>query len=130
MRLQRTGGCLLFNASKQAVNPGRDFGPYGLPKAATLFLMRQYALDYGEDRIRSNAVNADRIRSGLLTDEMIRTRAAKRGVPETEYMSGNLLGREVTAADVARAFVDLALALKTTGAVMTVDGGNIAAALR
>jgi hypothetical protein len=45
-------------------------------------------------------------------------------------MSGNLLGREVTAADVAQAFVDLALAEKTTGAVMTVDGGNIAAALR
>jgi rhamnulose-1-phosphate aldolase/alcohol dehydrogenase len=130
MRLQRTGGCLLFNASKQAVNPGRDFGPYGLPKAATLFLMRQYALDYGEDRIRSNAVNADRIRSGLLTADMIRERAAKRGVAEAEYMAGNLLGREVTATDVARAFVDLALALKTTGAVTTVDGGNIAAALR
>src|SRR3546814_21182199 len=36
-------GCLLFNTSKQAVNPGPDFGPYGLPKAATLFLSRQYA---------------------------------------------------------------------------------------
>jgi NAD(P)-dependent dehydrogenase (short-subunit alcohol dehydrogenase family) len=45
-------------------------------------------------------------------------------------MAGNLLGREVTAADVARAFVDLALAEKTTGAVLTVDGGNIAAAPR
>ena len=39
---QGTGGVLLFNASKQAVNPGKDFGPYGLPKAATLFLARQY----------------------------------------------------------------------------------------
>ena len=45
-------------------------------------------------------------------------------------MRGNLLGREVRAEDVARAFLDLALAEKTTGAVMTVDGGNIAAALR
>src|SRR5438270_8150958 len=36
MRAQGTGGCLLFNVSKQAVNPGPDFGPYGLPKAATL----------------------------------------------------------------------------------------------
>jgi hypothetical protein len=45
-------------------------------------------------------------------------------------MSGNLLGREVTADDVAQAFVDQALALKTTANVMTVDGGNIAAALR
>ena len=32
--------------------------------------------------------------------------------------------------DVAAAFVSLALARKTTGAVLTVDGGNIAAALR
>ena len=130
MRAQRTGGCLLFNTSKQAVNPGRDFGPYGLPKAATLFLMRQYAVDYGEDGIRSNAVNADRIRSGLLTEEMIVSRSAARGVSGRDYMSGNLLGREVTADDVAKAFLDLALAKKTTAAVLTVDGGNIAAALR
>ena len=40
MLAQGTGGALLFNVSKQAVNPGRGFGPYGLPKAATLFLLR------------------------------------------------------------------------------------------
>ena len=130
MRAQGLGGCLLFNTSKQAVNPGKDFGPYGLPKAATLFLMRQYALDHGAEGIRSNAVNADRIRSGLLTDRMIAERSTARGLTEGDYMAGNLLGREVTADDVAQAFVDLALAEKTTGAVMTVDGGNIAAALR
>ena len=45
-------------------------------------------------------------------------------------MTGNLLGTEVDATDVAAAFVSLALADKTTGAVLTVDGGNIAAALR
>lgn len=130
MKAQGTGGCLLFNTSKQAVNPGPEFGPYGLPKAATLFLMRQYAIDYGKDGIRSNAVNADRIRSGLLTDEMIASRSKARGVSEREYMAGNLLQREVTAEDVARCFVSLALAEKTTGAVLTCDGGNIAAALR
>jgi rhamnose utilization protein RhaD (predicted bifunctional aldolase and dehydrogenase)/NAD(P)-dependent dehydrogenase (short-subunit alcohol dehydrogenase family) len=130
MLAQGTGGCLLFNASKQAVNPGPNFGPYGLPKAATLFLMRQYALDYGADGIRANAVNADRVRSSLLTDEMIAQRAKARGVSEKDYMSGNLLQREVTADDVAQAFLAQALALKTTADVMTVDGGNIAAALR
>jgi NAD(P)-dependent dehydrogenase (short-subunit alcohol dehydrogenase family) len=130
MRAQGLGGCLLFNASKQAVNPGPDFGPYGLPKAATLFLSRQYALDHGADGIRSNAINADRIRSGLLTDEMIATRSKARGLTEADYMGGNLLGLEVTADDVAQAFVSLAKAPKTTGAVVTVDGGNIAAALR
>ncbi|MGE3147717.1 MAG: bifunctional aldolase/short-chain dehydrogenase [Pseudorhodoplanes sp.] len=130
MQQQGTGGCLLFNVSKQAVNPGANFGPYGLPKAATFFLMRQYAVDYGSAGIRSNAVNADRIRSGLLTDDFIASRAKSRGVSEKDYMSGNLLGREVTADDVAQAFVAHALALKTTGDVTTVDGGNIAAALR
>ncbi|MGH6665722.1 MAG: bifunctional aldolase/short-chain dehydrogenase [Pseudolabrys sp.] len=130
MLAQGTGGCLLFNVSKQAVNPGADFGPYGLPKAATLFLVRQYALDYGADGIRANAVNADRIRSGILTEDFIKERAKARGVSAQDYMSGNLLGREVTAQDVAQAFLAQALALKTTADVTTVDGGNIAAALR
>jgi len=130
MLAQGTGGCLLFNVSKQAVNPGPNFGPYGLPKAATLFLVRQYALDYGSDGIRANAVNADRIRSGLLTDAFIAERSKARGVSEQDYLRGNLLGREVTAEDVAQAFLHQALALKTTGDVTTVDGGNIAAALR
>ena len=39
MLAQGTGGCLLFNVSKQAVNPGPNFGPYGIPKAAALSLM-------------------------------------------------------------------------------------------
>jgi rhamnose utilization protein RhaD (predicted bifunctional aldolase and dehydrogenase)/NAD(P)-dependent dehydrogenase (short-subunit alcohol dehydrogenase family) len=130
MRAQGTGGCLLFNISKQAVNPGPNFGPYGIPKAAALALMRQYALDYGAEGIRANAVNADRIRSGLLTPEMIASRAKARGVSEKDYMTGNLLGREVTAEDVAQAFLHQALELKTTADVTTVDGGNIAAAMR
>jgi rhamnose utilization protein RhaD (predicted bifunctional aldolase and dehydrogenase)/NAD(P)-dependent dehydrogenase (short-subunit alcohol dehydrogenase family) len=130
MLAQGTGGCLLFNVSKQAVNPGPNFGPYGIAKAAALALMRQYALDYGADGIRANAVNADRIRSGLLTPDMIASRSKARGLSEKDYMSGNLLGREVTAEDVAQAFLHQALELKTTADVTTVDGGNIAAAMR
>lgn len=130
MQAQGTYGCLLFNTSKQAVNPGKDFGPYGLPKAATLFLVKQYALDHGKDGIRSNAVNADRIRTGLLTDDMVAARSKARGLSEADYMAGNLLKREVTAEDVADAFVYLATATKTTAAVVTVDGGNIEASLR
>jgi rhamnose utilization protein RhaD (predicted bifunctional aldolase and dehydrogenase)/NAD(P)-dependent dehydrogenase (short-subunit alcohol dehydrogenase family) len=130
MLAQGTGGCLLFNISKQAVNPGPDFGPYGLPKAATLALVRQYALEYGREGIRANAVNADRIKSGLLTPKLIAARAKARGIDEQKYMSGNLLGREVTPEDVAQAFLHHAVALKTTADVTTVDGGNIAAILR
>jgi NAD(P)-dependent dehydrogenase (short-subunit alcohol dehydrogenase family) len=92
--------------------------------------MRQYAIDYGSQGIRANGVNADRVRTGLLTDAMVAQRALARGVSEAGYMGGNLLKREVTAEDVAQAFVALAKARATTGHIATVDGGNIAAALR
>jgi hypothetical protein len=61
---------------------------------------------------------------------MIAARSTARGVSEHRYMAGNLLSREVTAEDVAQAFLHHALALKTTADVTTVDGGNIAAILR
>ncbi|UCD12255.1 MAG: bifunctional aldolase/short-chain dehydrogenase, partial [Nitrospinaceae bacterium] len=53
---QKTGGCLLFNASKAAFNPGPGFGPYAIPKAAVVALTKQYALDYGACGIRANAI--------------------------------------------------------------------------
>jgi len=124
------GGQLLFNVSKQALNPGPNFGAYGISKAALLALVRQYALEEGEAAVRVNAINADRIRSGLLDDTMIRERSAARGLSEELYMAGNLLGAEVRASDVADAFVALARMERTTGAVLTVDGGNVAAMVR
>jgi len=78
-RAQGFGGQLLFNVSKQALNPGANFGAYGIAKAALLALMRQYALEGGGEGIRANAINADRIRSGLLDDAMIQARATARG---------------------------------------------------
>ncbi|MBK1684286.1 bifunctional aldolase/short-chain dehydrogenase [Rhodoferax fermentans] len=130
LQKQRLGGVLLFNVSKQAVNPGPDFGAYGTSKAALLALVRQYALEHGKDGIRVNAVNADRIRSGLLNDQTITARAKARGLSEADYMGGNLLGQEVTAQDVADAFVLSVQLKKTTGNIITVDGGNVAAMLR
>ena len=130
LRAQGMGGALLFNVSKQAVNPGPDFGSYGTSKAALLALVRQYALELGPEGVRCNGVNADRIRSGLLTEEMIRARSTARGVTPEAYMSGNLLGEEVRAEDVAQAFVFAALLSRTTGAILPVDGGNVAAMLR
>ncbi len=129
-RAQGLGGCLLFNVSKQAINPGPKLGAYAAAKAATLALMRQYALECGRDGIRANAVNPDRVRSGILDDRMIRARAAERGLNEDDYMAGNLLHQEVQAADVAQAFVHLARQKRTTAGVLTVDGGNLAAAVR
>ena len=87
--------------------------------------MRQISLEEGINKIRSNGINADRIKSGLLNQRMIKNRAAARGLSEEEYMSGNLLKSEVLAEDVAKAFLALSEMKKTTGALLTVDGGNV-----
>ncbi|HVI01507.1 MAG TPA: bifunctional aldolase/short-chain dehydrogenase [Enhygromyxa sp.] len=127
---QGMGGFLLFNASKAAFNPGPEFGPYALPKAALVALTKQYALEGGALGIRANAVNADRVRTHLMSTEDVERRAAARGLEVDAYFRSNLLQREVTAQDVAEAFLHLALAQSTTGCVITVDGGNIAASPR
>ena len=127
MRAQGRGGCLLFNASKAAFAPGPGFGPYAVAKAGVIALMRQLAIDLGAAGIRANAINADRIRTGLFGGGVLESRAAARGLTPDEYFRSNLLKREVTAEDVADAFVYLATARSTTGCVVTVDGGNPAA---
>ncbi|HEX4445518.1 MAG TPA: bifunctional aldolase/short-chain dehydrogenase [Polyangiaceae bacterium] len=127
MAAQGRGGCLLFNASKSAFNPGAGFGPYAVAKTALVALMRQYAVDLGGAGIRSNAVNADRIRTHLFADGVLESRAKARGLAPDDYFKANLLGREVTGGDVADAFLYLATARATTGCVVTVDGGNAAA---
>jgi rhamnose utilization protein RhaD (predicted bifunctional aldolase and dehydrogenase)/NAD(P)-dependent dehydrogenase (short-subunit alcohol dehydrogenase family) len=78
MRPQGLGGFLLFNASKAAWNPGPEFGPYAIPKAALVALMKQYALECAAFQIRSNAVNADRIRTQLLSSVDLEARARAR----------------------------------------------------
>ncbi len=124
---QGIGGCLLFNASKSAFAPGPEFGPYAVPKAALVALVRQYAIDLAPHGIRANAVNADRVRTGLFGKGVLEARARARGVSPDEYFRSNLLRRETTARDVADAFAYLATASATTGAVLGVDGGNPAA---
>jgi rhamnose utilization protein RhaD (predicted bifunctional aldolase and dehydrogenase)/NAD(P)-dependent dehydrogenase (short-subunit alcohol dehydrogenase family) len=127
MSAQGRGGCLCFNASKSAFNPGPGFGPYAVAKSALVALMRQYAIDLGSRGIRSNAVNADRVRTQLFAGGVLESRAEARGLSVEQYFRANLLSREVTAEDVAEAFVYLATAAATTGCVITVDGGNASA---
>jgi len=130
MRAQGRGGWLGFNASKAAFNPGVGFGPYAVAKAGLVALMKQYALEGAPDAIRSNAVNADRVRTQLLDADDVEARAAARGLSADDYFRANLLRKEVSTGDVADAFFSLAMAKSTTGAVVPVDGGNIAAAPR
>ena len=119
-----------INLSKQSIYPGKEFGPYGIAKASSLFSMKQYALEFGKYNIRVNGINADRIKSGLLTDQFIKERAKARNMSSTEYLNNNLLQKQVTAEDVAEAFFAQLSFEKTTGNIITVDGGNIEASLR
>ncbi len=130
MITQGMGGVISINLSKQSINPGKNFGPYGIAKASALFLMKQYALELGKYNIRVNGINADRIRSGILTEEIIRQRAKARNISLSKYLNNNLLNKEVYAEDVAEAFFAQLSFYKTTGNIITVDGGNIEASLR
>ena len=131
MLAQGTGGCLLFNVSKQAVNPGAEFRTLRPAQGGDACFWsgntRSITAPTASAPMR---VNADRIRSGLLTDDFIKERAEGARRHREGLHERQPAGREVTAEDVAQAFLAQALALKTTADVTTVDGGNIAAALR
>ena len=122
--------CCSTSPSRRSIR-ARISAPTACPRRRRCFLVRQYALDYGADGIRANAVNADRIRSGLLTDEMIAARSKARGLSR-EGLHGRQPARPRGHAPTTwrRPSCAQALALKTTADVTTVDGGNIAAALR
>ena len=99
----------------------------GLPKAATLFLAKQYALEYGHAGIRSNGINADPSIPAC-------SRAAFwRNGPEPGGILAHRQSAETRSPGRGRG-PSLrrpgALARKTTAASLTVDGGNIEASLR
>lgn len=131
MREQGCGGSMAFVASKNAFGPGAGFGAYSVSKAGMIQLMRIAALEGGSDGIRANAVNPDAVfdNSRLWEGGIREERAAAHGIApedlEDFYAARNLLHRRVRTADVAAAVAFLLsdAASRTTGTVLTVDGG-------
>lgn len=131
MRRQGLGGSIIFIASKNVVSPGRDFAAYSAAKAAEAQLARIVAIEAGEYGIRSNIINPDAVfeGSGLFSQELRENRARAHGVApdqlETFYQQRNLLKVRVTGEDVAEAALFFASdrSQKTTGAMLSVDGG-------
>jgi NAD(P)-dependent dehydrogenase (short-subunit alcohol dehydrogenase family) len=135
LREQGIGGSLVYVSSKNAFAPGAGFGAYSVAKAGIVQLARIAALEGGPIGVRANVINPDAIfgDSRLWSDEVRRQRAEAHGVGldelEAFYASRSLLGRGVTAADVAEAVAFLVSdrSRATTGCVLTVDGGVAAA---
>ena len=130
-RDQGIGGSLVFVASKNVLAPGKDFAAYSASKAAQTQLARVLAIEGGALKVRVNLVNPDAVfgDSGLWSGAVREERARAHGIRPDEleefYRRRTLLGERVSAEDVAEAALFFASdrSLKTTGCILTVDGG-------
>jgi len=135
LKRQGIGGSMIFVTTKNVMAPGREFGAYSAAKAAQAQLARITALEGGEFGIRANMINPDAVfrDSTLWSPELRRARADAHGTDdaglEDYYRTRNLLALPIYAEDVAEAAWWLASerSRKTTGTVITVDGGVAAA---
>lgn len=114
-------------ASKNVPAPGPGAAAYSVAKAGLTQLARVAALELGGVGVRVNVVHPNAVYdTALWTDEVLSARAAHYGLSVAEYKKANVLGTEVSAADVARLVAAMAgpVFAKTTGAQVPVDGGN------
>jgi rhamnulose-1-phosphate aldolase/alcohol dehydrogenase len=130
-RAQGLGGSIIFIASKNAIAAGRNASAYSAAKAAELHLARCLAEEGGPVGIRVNSVLPDAVLAGSsIWDGRWRAeRAATYGIApeqlEEHYRARTTLRVNIFPEDIAEAVCFFAAdsASKTTGGVLTVDGG-------
>lgn len=138
LKQQGRGGALVFIASKNSVYAGKNASAYSAAKAAELHLARCLAEEGGAFGIRVNSVLPDAVLqgSGIWNSRWREERAKAYGIRPEEleayYAARTALKVNVFPEDVAEAVLFLASdrASKTTGAMLTVDGGVAAAYAR
>jgi rhamnulose-1-phosphate aldolase/alcohol dehydrogenase len=132
MKRQRTGGAIVFIASKNGLAASQNAAAYSTAKAAEIHLARSLALEGAAERIRVNVVNPDAVLRGskIWTGEWREQRAAAYKLQpdelEEHYRQRSLLKLSVFPEDVAEAAYFLAsdMAAKSTGNIINVDAGN------
>lgn len=135
MRRQARGGSIVFVGSKNALVASAGASAYGSAKAAALHLARSLAAEGAEHGIRANVVNPDavirgsRIWGGSWRQERARSNRIGEDEVEEFYRKRSLLQKSVLPEDVAEAvwFFASDRSAKSTGNILNVDAGNLAA---
>jgi len=139
MKAQAVGGSMVFIASKNGMVASNQAVAYCAAKAAEIQLSRSFALEGAPLGIRCNVVNPDAVIRGskIWTGTWSQERAAANKVDEQDleafYRDRSMLKRSVFPQDIAEAtyfFAAEHLSAKSTGNILNVDAGNLAAFTR
>lgn len=138
MKQQGIGGSMVFVGSKNSVYAGKNATAYSAAKALEAHLARCIAAEGGEFGIRVNTVLPDAILQGstIWNGAWRNERAAAYGIEpdqlEEYYRKRTTLLVNIYPKDIAEgiAFFASSMADKTTGCMLTIDGGVPAAFTR
>ncbi|WP_281886382.1 bifunctional aldolase/short-chain dehydrogenase [Paenibacillus sp. YYML68] len=138
MKTQAIGGSMVFIGSKNSVYAGKNASAYSSAKALEAHLARCIAAEGGQYGIRVNTVLPDAILQGsaIWNSNWRNERAAAYGIEpdqlEDYYRKRTTLLVNIYPSDIAEgvAFFASSKAEKTTGCMLTVDGGVPAAFTR
>jgi len=138
MKQQGLGGSIVFIGSKNSVYAGKNATAYSAAKALEAHLARCIAAEGGELGIRVNTILPDAVLQGsqIWNSSWRNERAAAYGIApdqlEEYYRKRTTLQVNVYPKDIAEgvAFFASSRAEKTTGCMLTIDGGVPAAFTR
>jgi len=138
MKDQAVGGNMVFIGSKNSIYAGKNAVAYSTAKAAEVHLARTIAAEGGELGIRVNSVLPDAVIRGskIWDSQWKEERASSYGIGtddlEEHYRKRTILNVNILPEDIAEsiAFLASSKAAKTTGCMVTVDGGVAAAFTR
>lgn len=138
MKKQDVGGNMVFVGSKNSIYAGKNAAAYSTAKAAEVHLARTIAAEGGEYGIRVNSVLPDAVIRGskIWDSNWKEERASSYGIDaeelEEHYRKRTILNVNILPSDIADsiAFLSSSKSSKTTGCMITVDGGVPAAFTR